>query len=161
MDHYAQDLRKLFYKAYPKASQGREETEDLGRSVLAYQFVAGLTQALRTKVAGVEGNFDQLLVKARFEEAKIRDLSPRVNPRNQRVPTSRPVETNSRSESSHQTPTRNMTGGRQERKQTSKHCYSCNGKGHFQGPDNCNSSGECCAAGRRQGSTVATRPDSR
>ena len=73
VDHYAQDLRKLFYKAYPRASQGREETEDLGRYVLAYQFVAGLTQALRTKV---EGNFDQLLVKARFEEVKIRDLSP-------------------------------------------------------------------------------------
>ena len=69
MDHYAQDLQKLFYKAYPRASQASEEAEDLGRSVLAYQFVAGLTQALRTKVAGVEGNFDQLLVirKPRLE----------------------------------------------------------------------------------------------
>ena len=65
VDHYAQDLRRLFYKAYPKASQGSGEAEDLGQSVLAYQFVVGLTPALRTKVA--EENFDQLLVKARFE----------------------------------------------------------------------------------------------
>ena len=51
--------------------------------MLVYQFVAGLTPALRTKVAGVEGNFDQLLVKARFEEAKIRDLLPRASLKNQ------------------------------------------------------------------------------
>ena len=30
---------------------------------------------LRTKVAGVEGSFEQLLVKARFDEAKITDLA--------------------------------------------------------------------------------------
>ena len=51
--------------------------------MLAYQFVAGLTLALRTIVAGVKENFDQLLIKARFEEANIRDLSPRANLRNQ------------------------------------------------------------------------------
>ena len=58
VDRYTQDLRRLFYKACPRASQGTEEAEDLGQSVLAYQFVAGLTPALRTKIAGVEGNFD-------------------------------------------------------------------------------------------------------
>ena len=30
VDHYAQDLRRLFYKANPKASQGSGEAEDLG-----------------------------------------------------------------------------------------------------------------------------------
>ena len=75
MDHYAQDLRRLFHKAYPRARQGSEEAEDLGRSVLAYQFVPGLTVALRSKVAGVEGTFDEFLVKARFEEAKTRDIN--------------------------------------------------------------------------------------
>ena len=65
--------------------------------MLAYQFVAGLIPALHTKTAGVEGNFDQLLVKARFEkarfeEAKIRDLSPRINLKNQRTPTPRQPE---------------------------------------------------------------------
>ena len=42
----------------------------MGRAVLAYQFVAGLTPVLRTKVAGMEGSFEQLLVKAQFEKAK-------------------------------------------------------------------------------------------
>ena len=37
--------------------------------------MAGLTPVLQTKMAGVEGSFEQLLVKARFEEAKIRDLA--------------------------------------------------------------------------------------
>ena len=75
VDQYAQDLRKLFYKAYPRADQGSEEAEGLGLSVLAYQFVAGLIPILRAKVAGVEGSIDELLVKAKFEEAKICDLS--------------------------------------------------------------------------------------
>jgi len=43
--------------------------------VLADQFTAGLLPTLRSMVAEVEGNFEQLLVKARFEEAKVRDLS--------------------------------------------------------------------------------------
>ena len=35
---------------------------------------SGLKPELKTKVAGMEGNFEQLLVKARFEEAKRRDI---------------------------------------------------------------------------------------
>ena len=68
VDQYAQDLRRLFYRAYPKVNQGSQEAEDFGRSVLAHQFVAGLSATLRSKVAGNEGNFEQL---PRFEEAKI------------------------------------------------------------------------------------------
>ena len=98
VDHYAQDLRRLFYNAYLIPSQGTKEAEDLGQSVLAYYFVAGLTPALRIKVAGVKGNFSQLLVKARFEEAKIKDLSPRADLRNQRTPTPRQPEPTSRTE---------------------------------------------------------------
>ena len=64
----------MFYKAYPRAGQDSGEAEGFGRAVLAYQFVAGLIPVLSTKVAGVEENFEQLLVKACFEEAKIRDL---------------------------------------------------------------------------------------
>jgi len=41
---------------------------------LTYQFVAGLKPGIRLKVAGNEGSFDQLLLKARLEEAKLRDL---------------------------------------------------------------------------------------
>lgn len=76
VDEYAQDVRcRLLYQAYPRAQQGTQETEDMGRSVLAYQFVAGLKPNLKSKLAGIECTFDQLLVKARFEEAKLRELS--------------------------------------------------------------------------------------
>jgi len=43
--------------------------------VLADQFTAGLLPTLRSTVAGVKGNSERLLVKARFEEAKVGDLS--------------------------------------------------------------------------------------
>ena len=47
----------------------------MGQSVLSSQFVAGLIPELKTKVAGVEGDLGKLLTKARFEEAKLRDLA--------------------------------------------------------------------------------------
>ena len=75
VDQYAQELRKLFYRAYPRASQATEQAEGFRKSVLAYQFVAGLKKNLQSRVAGIKGDFDQLLLRARFEEAKIRDLS--------------------------------------------------------------------------------------
>lgn len=43
----------------------------MGKSVLASQFVAGLHNALKSKVDGMEGGFDEVLVKAHFEEAKL------------------------------------------------------------------------------------------
>ena len=46
----------------------------MGKSVLAHQFVAGLQSDLKVKVAGMEGTFEELLAKARLEEAKLRDL---------------------------------------------------------------------------------------
>ena len=75
VDHYAQESRKLFYRAYPRASQATEQAERFGKSVLVYQFVAGLKWSIQSKVAGIEGDFGQLLVRAHFKEAKIRDLS--------------------------------------------------------------------------------------
>ena len=74
VDEYAQDLSRLYQKAYPQALQGTGETEIMGKTVLAYQFVAGLLPKIRAKVAGTEGIFEQLWVKARYEEAKARDL---------------------------------------------------------------------------------------
>ena len=50
------------------------EAEAMGRSVLTCQFVAGLKKEIKAKVAGAEGEFEQLVMKARFEEAKLRDL---------------------------------------------------------------------------------------
>ena len=73
VDAYAQTL-KHFYKAYPRARQESRETESMGKSVLEYQFVSGLQSELKTKLAGRDGEFEQLLVRARFKEAKNRDL---------------------------------------------------------------------------------------
>ena len=51
VDAYAQDCRRLFHLAYgyTKAQQGSQETEVMGRSVLAYQFVAGLLHQTETR----------------------------------------------------------------------------------------------------------------
>ena len=42
VDEYAQDLSRLYQKAYPQALQGTGEAEIMAKTVLAYQFVAGL-----------------------------------------------------------------------------------------------------------------------
>ena len=75
VDHFAQELRVLFHKAYPYAQQGTLEAERLDQLVLVNQFVAGLLENIKVKVVGIEGSFDQLLAKARFEEAKLCDLN--------------------------------------------------------------------------------------
>ena len=58
-----------------RISQGSEETEDFVCSVLVHQFISGLAPALRPKVARSEGDFEHLLIKARFEKAKLQDLA--------------------------------------------------------------------------------------
>ena len=58
VDTYAQELKKLFTRAYPKISQeGGEE----GKAILASRFVAGLRKSLQEKLTGTEGDFNQLL----------------------------------------------------------------------------------------------------
>ena len=47
----------------------------MDQSVLANQFVVGLRSELKAKVVGNEGNLDHLLIKARFEEAKQKELA--------------------------------------------------------------------------------------
>ena len=61
VDDYAQELRKLFYKAYPQAMQGTTALEDISKSILCNQFVAGLLPDIKIKVAGTEGSFETLL----------------------------------------------------------------------------------------------------
>ena len=74
VDKYPQDLWQLFFRAYPSSRQGSQEAEDMGQSVLACQFVAGLRQEIKEKVVGIEGNFDALLTKARFKEVKGKEV---------------------------------------------------------------------------------------
>ena len=54
--------------------QGTTALEDISKSILCNQFVAGLLPGIKIKVAGTKGSFETLLTKARFEEAKLRDL---------------------------------------------------------------------------------------
>ena len=61
MDQHAQELCKLFYKAYPRAKQASEQAEEFDHPVLADQFTAALLPTLHSKVAGVEGSFEQIL----------------------------------------------------------------------------------------------------
>ena len=75
VDDYAQDLRRLYQKAYARAQRGNPAAEAMGKSVLAYQSVSGLLPELKAKVAGTDGDFEHQLTKARFEEAKARELA--------------------------------------------------------------------------------------
>ena len=70
VDEYAQELKRLFYKAYPRSQQCTREAEEMGKNVLSCQFLAGLKQSIKEKLLGTEGDLDLLLTKARFEEAK-------------------------------------------------------------------------------------------
>jgi len=74
VDEYAEALKKLFVKVYSNLSRGGQEAESMGQSVLANRFVARLRPGLKAKVVGNEGNMEQLLMKARFEEAKQKEL---------------------------------------------------------------------------------------
>ena len=70
VDEFAQELRKLFSNAYSRSTRGGPEAEALGEIMLSNQFVVGLRPELKTKMVGMEGGFEELLMKARFEEAK-------------------------------------------------------------------------------------------
>ena len=65
---YAQELRTLFYRAYPQAQQGAKETTEMAHTVLANQFAAELKQEIKVKVAGVEGSFEKLLSIAKLKK---------------------------------------------------------------------------------------------
>jgi len=73
-DEYVEALR-LFVKAYSNLSRGGQKAESMGQPVLANQFVNGLKPGLKAKVVSNEGNMEQLLMKARFEEAKQKELA--------------------------------------------------------------------------------------
>ena len=64
VDDYAQDLRKLFYKAYPQTLQGTTDLENISKSILCNQFVAELPPDIKIKVySWYWGNIDTLLVR--------------------------------------------------------------------------------------------------
>ena len=74
VDAYAQELCTLFHKAYPSVQQETRGAEALDQTILTNQFVVGLLPDIKAKIVGSEGNFSQLLLQARFEEVKLREL---------------------------------------------------------------------------------------
>ena len=72
VDDFAQELRKLYYSA---VTCGTPEAEKVGQTVLVSQFVAGLHPEVQVTVVGMDGMMDQLVLKARFGEAKGKELA--------------------------------------------------------------------------------------
>ena len=138
VDSYAQDLKSKFHKAYPQATHG-EAAESMGKSILASQFIAGLVPSLKSKVAGGDGGFDEALVKARFEEAKVRDLNPKSSIRN--------------SKPSNESTNKSVTFAKQQSTDRSKllECKRCGGTNHI--AKFCRSRGRAEPAEARGGSS--------
>ena len=61
VDEFAQELKKLFRKAYFSLTKGGTEAEAMGQTVLANQFVSGLRSELKSRVVGFEGNLEHCL----------------------------------------------------------------------------------------------------
>ena len=125
VDNYAQELCKLFSRAYPAAS-GSEEAETMGKSVLSNQFVSGLVDPLKAKMLGRSGTFEELLAKARFEEARLSTFKEggQTMQTSRRRLDARPPKQNS----GENIPSQPI---RQPKPSQGDGCFSCGGTGHF------------------------------
>ena len=105
--------------------------------LLANQFIAGLRPELKSKIVGSEGHLGQLLVNAKFEEAKGWELSKLCSaspghPR--RVPSSnKGSPRDSTQPDVHHTPgSQQYNLGRPVTSpQSGRRCYNCGLEGHF------------------------------
>ena len=126
VDDYAQDLQRLFHRAYARTAHIGGGAEQMGQSVLQYQFIAGLQADLKAKVVGCSGSFEELLSKARFEEARLREMAgDRLRPR--------PREGNGMGEGARR-PNPYQPPTNQKGKAMGKGgniCYNCGGEGHY------------------------------
>ena len=138
VDTYAQDLRRLFHKAYPCSQRGGQEAEQIAQTVLTSQFVAGLRTSIKAKLAGSEGSFDELLAKAHFEEAKSQELwVTHLKQNNQ----SKPANTGQRPATHLQTTVRYTTHGQTTRREQQVRsggarsnpwkCFNCGSTAHL------------------------------
>ena len=122
VDGYAQELQGLFHRAYASTQHEGGGAEAMGRSVLRSQFVAGLRAELRAKVVGCPGDFEELLSKARFEEARLREVLPMWN-RPRESPPSPPGDERQR------VPVLSHPGAKPET--SAKACFNCGMEGHL------------------------------
>ena len=114
----------MFRKAYPSASRGSQEAEEMGKAVLASQFVTGLREDIKAKLARCDGDLDQLLIKARFEEAKIRDLGSKGTASVLRRLVFAPEHASAPSKDT-------SAGEKQARARAKDTCRGCGGTGHY------------------------------
>ena len=119
VDDYTQALRKLFSKAYSSMLRG-PESNTMSQTVLANQFISGLRPDLKAKVVGTEGKLEQLVMKARFEEAKKRELST-----SRTAPLPRSDSCTPPSSTQRNVPPISVSDPK------SKTCYNCGLKGHM------------------------------
>ena len=113
VEEYAQDLNRLYQRAYPHSKRGSTDSKRMGQMVLAYQFVAGLKPEIRLKVAGHEGSFEELLMNAQLEETKLQPIPENTKWMTERTPQRRPQS---------QGPSTDIKDHR---------CFVCGQKGHL------------------------------
>ena len=108
----------------------------MGKSVLPSPFVAGLRHKIKIKLAGTDGTIYQLLTKARFEEAKtkelglVRDTPPTTSTKQAiaaRTPGRVPLAGQGPQSGRYFQPD---TGQRAQRNSNNT-CHSCGGGGHY------------------------------
>ena len=139
VDDFAQELRKLHSKAYSATVGGNSEAEKVGQIVLVNQFVSGLRSELQAKVVGVEGGIKEIVTKARFEEAKLKELSSHNGGQQQKRTfpprvghTNRPSQVTTPPVTSVQP--RSTDGGEQSKDRRGRRsvtCYQCGMEGHM------------------------------
>ena len=129
VDSYAQDLRRLFGLAYPDAARDDSAEGKMSKLVLASQFVAGLRPELKEKLAGAEGDIEQLLVKAKFEEAKRREL--RLDREESRVGISATTEQGGQPPTKQTSTESPAEDTKKQRDYSGIICHNCGGRGHI------------------------------
>ena len=134
VDDYAQDLQRLFALAYPGTARDDSPEGMMARRVLASQFVTGLKVELKEKLTGVEGDVDQLIEKARFEETKRRELrlEKEETRRLRSGDSTNTMWTGSGQPRTSQPPSNTTTNlRRRSRGMSLVVCYNCGGQGHM------------------------------
>ena len=134
VDTFAQDLRRLSHKAYPSSKRGGQEAEQITQTVLTNQFVAGLQSNIKAKIAGTEGTFGELLTKARFEEAKLRELrstqAQSLTSSNHRLDTT-PQHGTRHQVTNRQVPRKDQFSRQNGPRQNNQKCFNCGSGNHF------------------------------
>ena len=133
VDQFAQELRKLLHLAYVGAACEGPQAERMGQTLLTNQFVSGLRSDLKRKLIGVEGGLEELILKARFEEAKGRELIADGIRSHPAARSQRPVggETLQPAQPTSTTQTRGVTSGPPPPKGAKPKCFNCGLEGHI------------------------------